>query len=65
MSKRTYIELSCDTCGCAEHFSPTGWKEDARFNGWIIAADGKHYDSKECYKRAKQPTPPRRPLMPR
>jgi hypothetical protein len=52
---RKYYEISCDTCNCAEHF-PIGngtVQEQAREYGWIITADGKHYDSKECYLKSK------------
>ncbi len=61
MSTRRYIEIACDTCGSAEHFTPPNWKETAREYGWIITADGKHYDSKKCRDAGKalvRPTTP-------
>ena len=59
--KHCYTEYTCDYCGCAEHFltnvrhvrgkSPD---QQARSYGWIITADGKHFDSQECYEHYKQ-----------
>ena len=51
--KRNWTEIICDGCGGAEHFSPTGWKQDARQAGWIITARGEHYCTKAC--KAKKP----------
>jgi len=51
--KRTYIQLTCDKCGCADYYSPGKVETAARKNGWIITKDGKHYDNKECYKSAR------------
>ena len=49
-----YAEVSCDNCGCACHY-PIGngsIESQAREEGWIITADGPHYDTKECYKES-------------
>ncbi|MHC4621134.1 MAG: hypothetical protein ACYTEQ_25590 [Planctomycetota bacterium] len=51
--KRTWVELTCDNCGCAEHFTRGDVEAKARAAGWIITKDGKHYDSKECYLQSK------------
>ena len=55
---RRYIEISCDTCNCACHYQiGCGSAEvQARAEGWIITADGRHYDSKKCYEKARQET---------
>jgi hypothetical protein len=50
-----FYELSCDECGCGEHFTDN-IKESlrqARINGWIITRGGKHYDSEKCRLKAK------------
>jgi hypothetical protein len=48
-----FYEMSCDVCGCAEHFnfSVRDAIATARRSGWIITKDGKHIDSRECYKK--------------
>jgi len=50
---RRYIEVSCDTCNCACHYQVGcgSAAEQARSEGWIFTADGRHYDSAECYKK--------------
>lgn len=55
MGVKIYYEVSCDHCGCAEHF-PYGVniKQQAREMGWIITSDGKYYDTKKCYKDSKK-----------
>lgn len=41
MAIRQWYEISCDKCGCGEHF-PVGWswKSQARNTGWIISKYG-------------------------
>lgn len=52
MSIEKFYEVSCDECGCACHYTiDPVWS--ARQDGWIITAEGKHFDSKECYKKYK------------
>lgn len=55
MSKRGYVEISCDWCEETVHY-PTGQPIDsvARADGWIITRDGKHYDTYKCYRDAKE-----------
>ena len=55
---RKYYEISCDTCHCGEQYliGNGSINEQARENGWIITADGRHYDSKECYEKGKNNT---------
>ena len=52
--KRRYVEVSCDHCGAACYYLPGNVDKLARADGWIITARGKHYDSRKCYKAAKQ-----------
>ena len=57
--KKHYVEIICDFCGNAEHFicnerGKTNLLKDIRKTGWIITADGKHFDTKECYKNYKR-----------
>ena len=54
--KTTWVEITCDNCGCADHFPPGSVNKDARKNGWIITRTGKHYDSKECFLMDKPNT---------
>ena len=53
---RKYYEVSCDYCGCAEHFPIGGSSaiEQARSYGWIITKDGQHFDFRKCYKAARK-----------
>jgi len=55
MSIRKYYELSCDNCSCADHY-PIGIDlvKAARENGWIITKNKKHYDTRECYIKARK-----------
>lgn len=51
---RKYYEVSCDYCGCAEHF-PIGngsVVRQARSYGWIVTKMGKYFDSEMCYNSA-------------
>ena len=45
--------MSCNCCDCACHyqFDPIA---SAREEGWIITANGKYFDSKECYNKYKR-----------
>jgi len=53
MSIKKYYEVSCDCCDCAclYQFNPI---VSAREEGWIVTANGKHFDSKECYNKYKE-----------
>ena len=57
-----WYEMNCDFCGCAEHFRHTKAEaiRQAREHGWCITADGKHFDTDECFEKHKQayPEPP-------
>lgn len=51
--KRKWVEISCDYCGYACHYSPRNVDAQARIDGWIITHDGKHFDCKDCLKNYK------------
>ena len=57
--KNSYAEYICDYCGNAEHFlcnvrGKVRTEKTARDVGWILTADGKHFDTKECYRKYKK-----------
>ena len=49
----TWIEMSCDNCGQADYYPPSGHEKAARKNGWIITRDKKHYCDSRCKKKAE------------
>ena len=51
--KRTWVEIYCDTCGCADHYAPGTVDKDARENGWIITRDGHHFCDNDCKAKYK------------
>ena len=52
--KRSWVEISCDYCGCADHYRPGNVDAQARENGWIITRDGKCYCDKTCYSKGRK-----------
>lgn len=51
MPRRTWVEIGCDECGCADHYVPGCVDAQARANGWIVARGGRYFCSKKCYDR--------------
>ena len=45
-----YYEITCDNCGCAEHFKGTKKisVELAKDNGWLITSKGDHFCDEKC-----------------
>lgn len=59
--KRSYVELTCDQCGQADHYRPGNVDALARENGWIITRDGKHFCDAACrdaYRVHQRPAVP-------
>ena len=52
---RRYIEMTCDNCNCACHYQIGcgSAEQQGREDGWIITADGRHYDSAKCREEAR------------
>jgi len=47
MGRKSLIELTCDYCGCAEHFPIGTTNTSFRSFGWVVTADGKHFCNKK------------------
>jgi hypothetical protein len=56
VSKRTYVEVTCDHCGSASHYLPGAVVASARADGWIVTHGGRHYCSIKCYDAARAGT---------
>lgn len=49
MTRRTYIELSCNYCGQGDYYHPGSLLQRAKANGWVLTRNGDFCD-KECKK---------------
>jgi len=47
MTRKTYVEVTCDRCGCAEHFLHPITNEQIADSGYIVEGR-KHFCSKDC-----------------
>ena len=54
--KRTYVEITCDGCGCASHYCPPWVDDQAEDDGWLIEGR-KHYCEKDCKAKAERAAP--------
>ena len=48
MTKRTWVEVQCDECGCACHYKPGNVEASARKDGWVITRSGLHFCDRKC-----------------
>lgn len=49
MSKKVWVEVICNNCGCAEHYPPPCTNADLVEDGWNIRR-GRHYCSPLCLR---------------
>jgi len=54
MSRKTYVEVVCEGCGSACHYSPGNINQQLRDAEWYRISPGKEYCSKECFEEARK-----------
>jgi len=54
MGRKTWVEVSCDLCGSAEHFVPGNVNANARAHGWTVTRKGQYFCSAECLQKARE-----------
>lgn len=50
MSRKTWVEVTCDGCGCAEHFLYPVTNENLAEHGYLVEGK-KHFCDEDCRQR--------------
>ena len=50
MSRKRWVEVVCDACGCADHFPLGNVSQQMKNSGWLVSVLGDFCD-KECKKK--------------
>jgi hypothetical protein len=69
MTKRNYIQFSCNYCGSVDEYTYCGRGHSradnfAKIDGWIIV-NKKHFCSKQCYQNYKKQVATAKKLKPK
>ena len=58
MGVQRFYEVSCDFCGCAEHFHMANGPaaKQAQATGWFVTISKKYFDTRKCWQKYQEKT---------